>query len=125
VKIKKWLGIPDLGSYEEFCRLWHSFLEKARQTADSLEADKISGGGTAEDGKLSDARRNSGQEAAAGAGADPGKAANHPAGSPVRRQICMDLLKRFYLTPWDTGASFYGQFRERLSEGLRALGYSG
>jgi Fe-S-cluster containining protein len=125
VKIKKWLGIPDLGSYEEFCRLWHSFLEKARQTADSLEADKISGGGTAEDGKLSGARRNSGQEAAAGAGADPGKAANYPAGSPVRRQICMDLLKRFYLTPWDTGASFYGQFRERLSEGLRALGYSG
>jgi Fe-S-cluster containining protein len=45
VKIKKWLGIPDLGSYEEFCRLWHSFLEKARQTADSLEADKISGEG--------------------------------------------------------------------------------
>jgi hypothetical protein len=37
----------------------------------------------------------------------------------------MDLLKRFYLTPWDTGTSFYGQFRDRLSEGLRTLGYSG
>lgn len=30
VKVKKWLGIPDLIRYEDFCREWHAFLKAAR-----------------------------------------------------------------------------------------------
>lgn len=30
VKVKKWLGIPDLPAYEDFCRKWHRFLTDVR-----------------------------------------------------------------------------------------------
>ena len=30
VKIRKWLGIPDLARYEDFCRSWHALLEQVR-----------------------------------------------------------------------------------------------
>ncbi len=88
VKIRKWLGIPGLERYEEFCRSWHSLLEKARRTADSF--------GT------------------------PGD----PAADKMRRQICMSLMKIFYLTKWDTDGDFYGQFDVRRLEALKALGYA-
>lgn len=42
VKIKKWLGIPDLGAYEAFCRDWHDFLDRTRHLLD----------GTAPEGRL-------------------------------------------------------------------------
>ena len=42
IKVKKWLGIPDLASYEQFCRDWHSLLSCARRLLE----------GTAPDGKL-------------------------------------------------------------------------
>ena len=31
VKVKKWLGIPNLAAYEEFCRAWHELLSSARR----------------------------------------------------------------------------------------------
>ncbi len=34
IKVKKWLGIPDLLAYEDFCRDWHNFLEKVRHLLD-------------------------------------------------------------------------------------------
>lgn len=34
VKVKKWLGIPDLIRYEDFCRKWHAFLGQARALCD-------------------------------------------------------------------------------------------
>ena len=34
IKVKKWLGIPDLPPYEEFCRRWHNFLEQVREFLD-------------------------------------------------------------------------------------------
>lgn len=40
VRIKKWLGIPELPRYEEFCRSWHSLLEQTRRL---LEAGDPSG----------------------------------------------------------------------------------
>ncbi len=39
MKVKKWLGIPDLASYEEFCRDWHNFLEKVRHLLDSADPE--------------------------------------------------------------------------------------
>ena len=42
IKVKKWLGIPDLSSYEQFCRDWHSLLSSARRLLE----------GTAPDGEL-------------------------------------------------------------------------
>ncbi|HCI74162.1 MAG TPA: hypothetical protein DHV42_06450 [Lachnospiraceae bacterium] len=30
IKVKKWLGIPNLGAYEDFCRSWHGLLERVR-----------------------------------------------------------------------------------------------
>ncbi len=39
MKVKKWLGIPDLASYEDFCRDWHNFLEKVRRLLDGAGAE--------------------------------------------------------------------------------------
>lgn len=37
VKVKKWLGIPALGAYEDFCRSWHSFLTQARRLLEGTD----------------------------------------------------------------------------------------
>lgn len=39
IKVKKWLGIPDLASYEQFCRDWHSLLSSARRLLDGTAPD--------------------------------------------------------------------------------------
>lgn len=31
VKVKKWLGIPELPKYEDYCRAWHGFLKQAQE----------------------------------------------------------------------------------------------
>lgn len=31
IKVKKWLGIPNLSAYEDFCRDWHSLLSRVRR----------------------------------------------------------------------------------------------
>ena len=31
IKVKKWLGIPNLAAYEDFCRDWHHLLAAARR----------------------------------------------------------------------------------------------
>lgn len=40
VKIKKWLGIPDLKAYETYILSWHDFLEQCREGAGSLDGEK-------------------------------------------------------------------------------------
>lgn len=40
VKIKKWLGIPDLRSYEEYIITWHGFLNTCESALETLEEDK-------------------------------------------------------------------------------------
>ena len=82
VRVKKWIGIPDLARYEEFCRSWHHFLEQVR-------------------GFL---------------------AQNDPEGT-LRRQICVELLRRFYLTPW-TDDDFYAEYGGRLKDARRSLGFA-
>ena len=39
IKVKKWLGIPDLASYEQFCRDWHSLLSSAHRLLDGTAPD--------------------------------------------------------------------------------------
>ena len=41
MKVKKWLGIPNLAAYENFCRDWHNLLEKVRRL---LEGSDPAGG---------------------------------------------------------------------------------
>lgn len=37
VKIKKWLGIPELSRYEEYVRKWHFFLKEAQRVIGGME----------------------------------------------------------------------------------------
>ncbi len=46
------------------------------------------------------------------------------AADKMRKQVCMILLKTFYLTAWDISGDFYGQFEQRCGEALKALGYA-
>lgn len=38
VKIKKWLGIPNLKAYEAYILSWHDFLEACREGGETLDA---------------------------------------------------------------------------------------
>lgn len=40
IKIKKWLGIPDLKSYEDYIFAWHSFLNDCEAGAEALDEEK-------------------------------------------------------------------------------------
>lgn len=40
IKIKKWLGIPNLKAYEAYILSWHDFPEKCREGADTLDEEK-------------------------------------------------------------------------------------
>ena len=40
IKIKKWLGIPNLKAYEAYILSWHDFLENCREGADTLDEEK-------------------------------------------------------------------------------------
>lgn len=37
MKIKKWLGIPDLKSYEDYIWNWHGFLNDCERVIDHLD----------------------------------------------------------------------------------------
>lgn len=41
VKIKKWLGIPDLKSYESYILVWHDFLIRCENAAETLEEEQV------------------------------------------------------------------------------------
>lgn len=40
IKVKKWLGIPELKTYERFIKDWHDYLKRLRETV-SKESEKI------------------------------------------------------------------------------------
>ena len=82
IKVKKWLGIPNLAAYEAFCRDWHELLASARRLLE---------------------------------GTDPE--------SKLRNQICIYLLRQFYLCDWNVD-DFYGIFAQRRAEAMRYLGFS-
>ena len=73
IKVHKWLGIPDLKSYEQFVRDWHHDLKALRERVK---------------------------------------------GDPERiKELSMELLKRFYMEPYDLARNFYEQFYERRQPG--------
>ncbi len=41
VKLKKWLGIPELGRYEQFVKDWHFFLKRVQRTVEEAENDTV------------------------------------------------------------------------------------
>lgn len=83
IKVKKWLGIPDLSSYEAFCRDWHSLLADARRLLEG-EAPE----------------------------------------SRLRSQICVYLLRQFFLCDWNVD-DFYAVFSKRRMQARQHLGYAG
>lgn len=42
VKVKKWLGIPELSEYEEFVRKWHAFLKRLKEYLKENENEEVS-----------------------------------------------------------------------------------
>lgn len=40
VKIRKWLGIPDLKSYEHYILRWHDFLKECESALETLDEEK-------------------------------------------------------------------------------------
>ena len=82
IKVKRWLGIPNLAAYEAFCRDWHSLLSSARRLLE---------------------------------GTDPE--------SKLRSQVCVYLLRQFYLCDWNVD-DFYAVFALRRAEALRHLGFA-
>ena len=82
IKVKKWLGIPNLAAYEAFCRDWHELLASARRLLE----------GTGPESKL-------------------------------RNQICVYLLRQFYLCDWNVD-DFYDVFAQRRAEAMHSLGFT-
>ena len=41
IKVKKWLGIPELPRYEQFVKDWHFFLKKVQERLAETENDEI------------------------------------------------------------------------------------
>ena len=37
IKVKKWLGIPDLASYEKYILQWHAFLQTCEKAMETLD----------------------------------------------------------------------------------------
>ena len=41
IKLKKWLGIPELARYEQFVKDWHFFLKDAERKLSEAENEEI------------------------------------------------------------------------------------
>ncbi|MCR5703547.1 MAG: YkgJ family cysteine cluster protein [Eubacterium sp.] len=41
VKVKKWIDMPELKSYEEYIKAWHQFLIQCQKEAESLEPEQL------------------------------------------------------------------------------------
>ena len=41
MKIKKWLGIPELPAYESYIRIWHNFLKEVQEIITHTENEEI------------------------------------------------------------------------------------
>lgn len=37
IKVKKWIGIPDIKSYENYIQVWHQFLQVCEEAMDTLD----------------------------------------------------------------------------------------
>lgn len=84
IKIEKWLGEPDLKSYEQFVMQWKYILEQTREQIQ--EAEKEVAGTTDSNGGAEDVLA-------------------------VQKQLSMKLLQRYYLTPYSE--DFFAEFDGR------------
>ena len=41
IKLKKWLGIPELSRYEEYIKIWHFFLKEVQKTMKGMENQEM------------------------------------------------------------------------------------
>lgn len=41
IKVKKWLGIPEISEYEQFVRSWHGFLKKLKERLRETENEEV------------------------------------------------------------------------------------
>lgn len=39
IKVKKWLGVPNLGAYEDFCRDWHNLLSAVHRILEGTDPE--------------------------------------------------------------------------------------
>lgn len=100
IKVKKWLGIPDLKTYEDFCVRWHTFLKRAEDLCDRSETGE------------------KGQNRAGNAGSALREGS-------VRHSVCMAILRKCFLADYDAGEDFFSQFDRILTETARAVGFPG
>jgi Fe-S-cluster containining protein len=106
VKVKKWLGIPDLSRYEAYCRTWHAFLKAAQACC-----------GAAEESTGTEQMQEKAAGSAGTAARRTGAAQDH-----LRKIVCMQILEKCYLAGFDTEKDFYPQFEEQLQAACRSLG---
>lgn len=93
VKVKKWIGMENMGSYERFIRDWHYFLKDLDQ---AIRQKKI------QEREL--------REKAAGE-----KNLQEKEGMDLRKALTLYVLKEFYMRPYCWEEDFYSQFYDRLS----------
>lgn len=74
IKIKKWLGIPNLKQYEAYTADWHYYLKKRQKIAmEAKEAETV-------------------------------------------KKLSMEILRKFYVLPYNTEQDFYEQFYKRMEK---------
>ncbi len=104
VKVKKWLGVPNLPRYEDYCREWHHFLKKAQALCDQEDTGNAK---ESAPGQTAAASRRKGDHAA-----------------NMRKIVCMQILQKCYLAGFDTEKDFYPQFEEQQKAASLSLGIS-
>lgn len=141
VKVKKWLGIPELPKYEEFCRKWHRLLKAAQAICDAADARSTVVKTAADSASAADTQGASGNcstaadtdadsadvasgKAAGRPGAEKGQKAGNSAssGGNIRKIVCMQILQKCYLSGFDTEKDFYGQADDLMKETAQSLG---
>ena len=112
VKVKKWLGIPDLSRYEAYCRTWHAFLKAAQACCEGGE------------GSTGTEQMRGTAAGSTGAAQTQGTAAGRTDASQdhLRKIVCMQILEKCYLAGFDTEKDFYPQFEDQLQAACRSLG---
>ncbi|MBP3610334.1 MAG: YkgJ family cysteine cluster protein [Lachnospiraceae bacterium] len=92
VKIDKWLGETNLKEYEQFVLEWKDILTRTRQRIE----ETISNSEAAEE---------------EGNAEEKGREERQAAAMEQQKKISMELLQRYYLTPY--GVSFFAEFHTR------------
>ncbi len=114
VKVKKWLGIPNLNKYEDYIRKWHYFL---------VDTEHVLGIAAAKSETSVDARGTGGVNMAAMAKQEESIALEgEQVSENLRRATCIYIIQVFFRKPWDPSRDFYEQFEERYQAALQHVG---